>query len=151
MAKAPVTSLPDDSRIARYAGYSKLRRDGETGEVFGVLPTAFEMRPIDKYLSAAHVDAFPGSDFERVAAMAKAYDPHPLVVKKGGAFAIGRVDAIKATCATYERPVRIVSSPKPDLACYVEVRQFKSDVLAMLSALANESWSDFTLVKDLPA
>lgn len=150
MAKSPVAPLPDDSRVARYVGYGKLRRDGETGDVVGVLPTAFVMRPIDAYLSAAHMDAFQGTDLERLSALKKAYDPHPLQVKVNGAFTVGRVEEIKATCVAYHRPVRIVGAPNDKLKCYVQVRQFRSDVLELLNALADDVWGDFTLVKHIP-
>jgi hypothetical protein len=149
MARSPVAPLPEHSRVARYVGYSKLRRDGE-GVAIGVLPAAFALRPGEAYLSAAHVDAFSGSSLERLSALRAAYDPHPLVIKRGGAFTVGVVGEIRAACASHERPVRIVTAPKSKLDCYVEVRQFRDDSLDLLNALADEAWAEVTLVAAIP-
>lgn len=149
MAKSAVKAISDADRVTRYVGYAKLRRDGD-GEPVGVLHTAFELRSGEEYLSAAHLDAFEGSDIQRLSEVKAAYDPHPLVVRENGAFTVGIVAEIKETCAGFERPVRIVSAPKKKLGCYVEVRQFRSDDLDLLNALAEDAWGDFTLVKNIP-
>lgn len=149
MAKAPVKPLPDQSTVARYVGYSKLRRD-KHGEAIGVLHTAFSLRPNEATLSAAHLDHFNGTRIGKLSALKVAYDPHPLVVKPNGAFTLGNVAEIKDTCETYGRTIRIVNAPSKHLDCYVEVRQFKDDVVDLLAILADDTWSDFTIVRDIP-
>lgn len=148
MAKPAVKPLPEAATVARYVGYSKLRRDADDN-VLGVLHTAFELRPNETYLSAAHLDHFTGSREEKLSALKIAYDPHPLKVKANGAFALGYVGSIKATCASFDRPVRIVNAPSKNLDCYVQVRQFRSDLIDLLDALADETWCDVVIVKDI--
>jgi len=148
MARAPVKPLPDGATVARYVGYSKLRRDADDNPV-GVLHTAFELRPNEEYLSAAHLDHFDGVRSEKLSALKAAYDPHPLQLKPNGAFALGEVAAIKTACASFARPVRIVNAPSAKLDCYVQVRQFKSDLIDLLNLLADEAWCDFVVVKDI--
>jgi hypothetical protein len=149
VAKTPVAPLPNNDRIARYVGYSKLRRDKDDNAI-GVLHTAFELRPGDAYLSAAHLDHFAGADLQKLSSMKIAYDPHPLEIRQNGAFTVGQVGAIKESCEGFSRPVRIVNAPSKTLSCYVQVRQFKSDLLELLDALASDSWREFTLVKNIP-
>lgn len=147
MAKAKVKPLADAATVARYIGYSKLRRD-KHGAVTGVLHTAFELRPAtvgraaETYLSAAQLDVFPGDRPAKLKALVKAYDPHPLVIRANGAFTLGQAGRIKASCQRFGRPVRIVNAPKKNLDCYVEVRQFKSDVVELLQDLADQTWCD---------
>lgn len=149
MAKPSIKSLKDDAIVARYAGYSKLRRNKDD-DVIGVLHTAFELRPNEEYLSAAHLDHFSGSKIEKLSAMKMAYDPHPLQVKPNGAFTLGEVGKIKSCCATFAIPVRIVNAPSKNLDCYVQVRQFKDDIIELLNTLSEETWCDFIVVKDIP-
>jgi len=154
MAKAQVKSLADEATVARYVGYSKLRRDKD-GVVTGVLHTAFELRPAtadraaESYLSAAQLDVFPGARSAKLKALVKAYDPHPLIVRANGAFTLGQVGPIKAACQRFGRPVRIVNAPKKNLSCYVEVRQFSSDVLELLQDLADQTWCDVVPVSSI--
>jgi hypothetical protein len=154
MAKTSIRQISDGHSIARYAGYSKLRRDRD-GNAIGVLYSAFELRPAtatraaETYLSSAWLDSFPGARNAQLKAMVVAYDPHPLVIKPSGAFAIGKAGEIKAACSSFKQSIRIVNSPRPNLACYVEVRQFNSNERDLLDLLADEVWSDITLVKNI--
>ena len=52
--------LPNTSRVVRYVPYGRMRRD-EDDNYLGPLPSAFEARPIDKYLSVTWCEYFEGS------------------------------------------------------------------------------------------
>ena len=62
---------------------------------------------------------------------------------------MGEAGKIKATCLSFNRPIRIVNAPAKKLDCYVEVRQFKDDLIDLLNDLADEVWADFVIVKDI--
>lgn len=61
----PTSNIPKDDHFVRHCGYQKL--EIINGEVAGVFPQAFELRPEDDgYLSGSWSEYFQGSQLERL-------------------------------------------------------------------------------------
>ena len=147
MARRPVADVPEGDAILRYVPPSRLRRDADSRPI-GVLYAAFELRPGEKYLSAAWLDFYPGDRATKLTSAVAAYDPTPLTIKDSGGFAIGVVKAVKAAGTRFGHSFRIVHDQEHKLDSYVAVRRFPQAEQELLDLLATEAWSEMVLVKD---
>lgn len=139
----------------RWVPKHKLRHDPETLEPIGPQPIAFQLRldksPPETYLSVSwveHVTATPDVQIKTTATLlAKQVHTAP---NRGGAFALGNVNAIKIECkALSELDVVIVSTPKKTSPAYGQVWGILNDDLALQSALAFGSWCKIVKACDI--
>jgi len=131
-------SLPDTDHIVRHVPFKLLDDNGKP------LPQAYELRPGEKYLSAAWFEYFKGSSADRVAGCASMMS-HYRKLKPHDAFAVGNVGEVKDAFHEFNQKPRVVSEHDSlqglNLA-YVALRQVQTDNLDLLELLAQDAWSE---------
>ncbi|MER9053033.1 hypothetical protein [Mesorhizobium sp. M0910] len=132
--------IPDVHTVVRKVSKSRLTVDLLTGETVP-LPQAFELRPNEEYLSASWLE-FHGND-RAASVVATVHTLRKCVNIKPNdkcGFALGVVENIKATCASFKKTIRIVHEKKSNNPAYAAVRQIGPNNLDLMEALAKGAW-----------
>lgn len=147
----PITYLPDENHVVRYIPWAKLRKD-EDDNVIGVLGVAFRLKDDEEFLSATWAEFFAGGRAECIISAVKAIRASKLTVTPKSGFAVGNVQAIKATCAAdkQKHKIRIIHEREPDNDAHTALRGWPRDNDDLLNLLANEVWSETVLNRDVP-
>jgi hypothetical protein len=136
--------LPPGDHVIRYVPFGKLRKD-ENDVPIGILGAAFKLRDGEEYLSTTWLEYFAGSKGQQITAAVQAIRASQVDVRPKSGFAIGRVDAIAATCAERGHSIRIIHEPEDDNKAHAAVRRMPRDDDQLLELLAAESWCELIL------
>lgn len=150
--------IPDDHHIARHVPWNKLRKD-HNDNVIGVLGEAFQLRPTERYLSATHLECFPGTYDQQKELIVKEVRKY-FNVKPKSYFAIGKVGDIKALCHKERNlKLRIVSFPTNCRTLsgspfknksHVSIAPLPSEDMKLLELIASEVWNDLIANNSIP-
>jgi len=103
--------LPDANNVLRYVAYGRTRKD-EDGNIIGLLPQAFELRPQETYLSITWVEFFDLDPVAGVPAAVRAFrgslETGP---GKRSVFALANVNDIKEAGAKSGVKLRLLHRP----------------------------------------
>ena len=138
----PSEYLPENSHVLRYVPYSKTLRD-EAGNVVGILGTAFQLRPIEVYLSGS------GALRSSLKAAVEKVRASDIDVKSKSAFAYGCVGDIGAACASEGRRIRFVHESADDNTSHAALRGWPADHTALMERLALLEWGRFVKNSDV--
>jgi hypothetical protein len=132
--------------------HEQLRHDPDTFEIIGVQASAFQIRPtIEKYLSAAWAEHFPGNHDEQVVAAGR--DVANRIRGRdldGSAFAIGNVANIKADGRSQSSvDIEVLLSGNPRNPPHAEVWGIALEDEALQLLLAVHSWSRVIAARDV--
>ena len=149
----PDIPILDDDHVLRWASFTKLIRDPETNEVTGVAPIAFRLKAEkgETYLSCAHVEHYGGDHASMVSAAAKGMQvAQPEMIKRTGAFAVGRVGAVKQVARTHNGSVVLVlKAPKWTNPAYAKVSGIEAADTLLHEILAASAWGTFVKADDV--
>lgn len=145
-------ALDQQHHVLRWVSHDKLEHDPDTGEIVGVLPTAFQVRPVDRGKLSTHwIEHFLGTQQEQIRGAARDLGKRVYTNKtKGGAFAFGNVGRIKEE-GRRQSGVEIdaVLSGSPHNPAHTEVGGIALEDLALQMLLATSSWSQFVTARDV--
>lgn len=142
----PSTYLDPSHRVVRYVPWARLRKD-ENDNPIGVIRAAFELRPVDDYLSATWAEFFSGNDSEQIRYAIVAIRGSNLKPKPKSGFAVGIVDEISKCCSSHEKPARIrfVHEEEDDNAAHAALRGWPRENDDLLDLIADEVWNELIL------
>lgn len=140
--KADGDDLPNPSRVVRYVPYGKMRKD-EDDNFLGPLPSAFEEREVDDYLSVTWCGYFEGSEEEQLRCSVEAIRNSNMTVKAKACFCIGRTPEILAAIYDAGSAGRAVYHPEDDNFAHAGIYGVAPDEAQLLARLAEEIWCDF--------
>jgi len=142
--------LPDEDRVVRHIGWTKLIKDGDEN-VIGIFPKAFELRDEDNgRLSVSWLEYFVGDKKAKLKATKKAMATGMRTGKLGpkSALGIGQIAEIKLACKKVKPPVRIVYDPDDNIA-HSSIINFPRDDTKILETLAADVFTEYVQVKDI--
>jgi hypothetical protein len=127
--------LPDDNHVIRYVSPNRLIKDDD-GNVLGVFPQAFALRPNEEAPSVNWLEHFEGDYDARI--KQTVHELRAAISVKGkSAFGVAVVGNIKEICKKNGTAVRIVYDPRKSIESHAEIRNFPRDDLSLLEDLAN--------------
>jgi hypothetical protein len=136
------TEIPDADTLARYLKPRQIIRDPETDAPIGVFPDAFRLRDDEEYLSAAWLEHYAGQTAAVQLSATKQAFQAAMNTPKKSAIALGKVEDIRAACASFSMRVRVLHEPdEPHLPCHAAVRRYRDDQEALLQMLADSAWA----------
>lgn len=127
--------LPDDNHVIRHVSPNRLIKDDD-GNVLGVFPQAFALRPNEESLSVNWLEHFDGDHDARIKQTVHELRA-AIGVKSKSAFGVAVVGNIKEICKKNGSAVRIVYDPRKNIDSHAEIRNFPRDDLSLLEDLAN--------------
>lgn len=134
--------LPNPSRIVRYVPYGKMRRD-EDDNYIGPLPSAFEERPVEDYLSVTWCEYYDGSADAQLRCAIEAIRNSNMNVKAKACFCLADSPAVLHAVAEAERVGRVIYHPEDDNQAHAGVHGVTPDDAHLLARLADEVWFSF--------
>ncbi|HEU0222054.1 MAG TPA: hypothetical protein VFR34_07580, partial [Paracoccaceae bacterium] len=134
--------LPNPSRVVRYVPYGKMRRD-EDDNYIGPLPSAFEERPADGYLSVTWCEYFNGAADAQLRCAVEAIRGSNIAVKPKACFCVAETSEVLAAIAEFGHAGRAVYLPEKDNHAHAGVFGIPPDEAQLLARLADEVWSVF--------
>jgi hypothetical protein len=138
--------LPTEDHVVRYVRKRLLRTDGE-GNLVGVLPQAFELRPNENYLSVTWLQHF-SSIYETGLKHSATAIRRQLTVKEADGFTVGQVGEIGSTCLSRGCRVRILHEPIPVMNTgHSAWRGLAADNAELLDLLAADVFTDTRLAR----
>jgi len=143
--KKGTTPLPDDHHVCRYVPNQRQHRDFDTGQLIGVLTTAFDLRPQDKGgLSVTWVEFFGPKTTATLKQAADAYRKCTRSKKltPSAAFAVGNVLAIKKASAVAGKPARVLHEQTKCNAAHAAIRRLDNDQIEVLDAIAQQAFGE---------
>lgn len=150
------TLLDDDDTLVRHIPKNRLRVDGETNQVVGILPQAFALRPAtatkpkEEWLSSWFLETFgrscPANVFDCVNNAREQRD-----CRRGDAFATANVAELRETCRLHGALVKITHEPNAKDKAYATIRDYDACEQAMLEAIASGPWRNLILNAEVPA
>ena len=142
-----VYKAKDDHHLVRLVKRSHQETDGD-GNVVGVMPAAFDLRPNEDYLSCNCIERAEGTSAEAsLLSIRSVYGSKFRNIAKH-LLTKGRVQSIKR--AFLPHAVKVTCEPKKQDPSYSAVRQYPSDRQLALEKLATEAWADWIRVNELP-
>jgi hypothetical protein len=141
--------LRPEHHVVRYVPFGKLRKDEDDNPI-GVLGAAFKLRVNETYLSTTWLEYFAGPNCDQITAAIRAVRASRLRVTPKSGFAIGKIDAITATCAERGHSIRIIHEPEDDNKAHAAVRRMPRDDEELVELLAAESWCELILNAKIP-
>lgn len=139
--------LPSTDHVARHAPWARLRRD-EDGNVLGLLPEAFGLRPEEPGLSVNWLEYFSGSRSDQLQAIAQDVRAKRTIGPQS-AFGIGNVGELESQCKDLGVPVNVVYWPTDGNLSHSRIQNTKDD-LELLALIAEEIFTEFVQSKDIP-
>jgi len=146
----PPTNIPGDDHVVRYVPWARLRKD-EDDNVVGVLGAAFRLRDDEQYLSAVWLEYFRDTRDANIVKAVNALRKSNIDVRPRSGFAIGNVQKIKDVCLADQKryKIRVLHEPEDDNAAHAALRLWPRDNDALLELLAEDTWSELVLNKDV--
>ena len=143
--------IPPEHSLVRYVPWSKLRKDGDNEDkVIGVLATAFELRPVEEYLSATWLEFFPGARTAMIQSAVNAIRASDIDVRPKSGFALGVVAEICEGCAKHKATIRVIHESADDNEAHAALRRWPRDNPDLFDLMADEAWAELILNKDVP-
>jgi hypothetical protein len=140
-------NLHDKDHVARHVPWKKLRKD-EDGNVIGLLPTAFQLRPQESSLSVSWLEYFSGDRENQLREMASTIRRTRDIGPKS-VFGIGNVGTLRSSCQGYGTPVRVVFAPTKENSSHCQVRHLPQDDLALLALVAEDVFTEIVRAADI--
>jgi len=136
----------------RYVPHTRQIIDEDSGNVIGIYPAAFKLRPEDKgALSVNWIEFYGSLDDESIALAADGFRKN-LQKKKlaqSALFALGNVGEAKRRGKLIRKPIRILHEPEGENDGHATIRQLDDNDQSFLDALANEVFLDRRAVAKL--
>lgn len=149
-----MTNLPDEHHVVRYVPWSKLRKD-EDDNVVGVLFSAFQLRPGSELSPAEEYLSVNWLEYERDTETRLRDTIHAIrktrVCGAKSAFVSGNVRKIKDAGLASGHRIRIVHEREDDNPGHSGIRRLPADDISLLTALAEDVFSELTLNSDVPS
>jgi hypothetical protein len=138
--------LPTPGTVVRYVGFNKMAKD-EDDRVLEPLPSAFEMRPNEEYLSITWAEYYVGASDQRLRCAVEAIRSSRDVGPKG-CFCVADLDELMAVITTRSSKGRAVYLPQDDNPAHAGIYGVSSEETLLQQILATTVWSQF-LTKEL--
>lgn len=141
-------NIPNEDDVVRHIHHKKLAFN-DNGEIIGIFPQAFEMRPNESTLSVSWLDCFLGTKEEKLqqtlVSLKKVLD-----VKPRNGMAIANVGLLKEIAKQQsEISLRIAYAPtKLDIA-HSEIHHLRRDDDALAEVMATSLFKTIKKVKDI--
>jgi len=144
--------IPDADHVLRHVPVKKLFRDAK-GNIHGLLPQAFELRPEDEQkLSVNWIEYFKKSTHQENIESTVLSLRESRGIRKGSqcAYGVGNVKVIKDTCNIYaSQKVDVVHSGNRLNKSHSSIIRLPVDSLGLMSALAEDVFTQIVKNKDI--
>lgn len=140
--------LLDDHNVMRHVSWAKLRRDGDDN-VIGFLPSAFELREAEEYLSVNWLEYFPGNRTCQITECVKEFRSN-LNVRPKSAFGISGVKRIKEVCQGVGKSIRIVYSPTANNLSHASIYKLPRNEFSLFESLASDAFTEIIMNSQIP-
>jgi len=144
------TYLDGAHTVVRYVQWARLRKDGDTDVVVGVLPQAFHLRPGEEFLSGSWLEFFKGTRQQQIVDTVKMFRLSSLPPTTKSGFALGNVSEISDTATKHGTSVRIIHEEEDDLPAHTALRRWPLDNQDLFDELAADVWNEVVLNKSVP-
>ena len=128
--------------MVRYVSYGKMRKD-EDGKILGPLPSAFEEREVDDYLSVTWCEYFSGSPDEQLRCSVEAIRNSNMNVKAMACFCVANAPDVLTAIQDAGRAGRAVYHPEDDNRAHAGVYGIAPENAQLLGWLADEVWRNY--------
>jgi len=145
--------IPNDNHVLRHVPLKKLFRDDE-GNIHGLLPQAFELRPQDnKKLSVNWLEYFEEATHQdNIESTIKALRLSRGIKNSSNcAYGVGNIEAIKDTCKSHgATKVDVVHSGNKGNKSHSSIIRLPEDDLSLMTSLAEEIFTEVINNKSIP-
>jgi hypothetical protein len=142
--------IPPEDTLARYVQWAKLRKDGEDDHVVGVLPDAFVPRENERDLSASWLEFHKGARAEQISATVQTFRLGSMKPTPKSGFVLGNVAKISSTAEKHGSSIRVILEPEDDNPAHVGIHRWPRDNMDLFNELADQTWSEIVLNRDIP-
>ena len=134
--------LPNPCRVPRYVSYGRMRKD-EDDNFLGPLPSAFEGREVDDYLSVTWCEYFAGSPDEQLRCSVEAIRNSTKKVTPKACFCWANAPDVLTAIQDAGRAGRAVYHPEDQNRAHAGVYGIAREDAQLLGWLADEVWRNY--------
>jgi hypothetical protein len=139
-------ALPRPSTVIRFAGFNRMGKDADD-QIVGPLPSLFERRPDEDYLSVTWCEYYAGSPESRLRCAVEAIRNSRTVGSKA-CFCIAATDELLGEISKYRPEGRAVYLPEMDNPAHAGIYGVSPEDAVLLETLATTVWAPF-LTKEM--